>query len=282
MAELLQVDQSRWFPTVPWLRPAKISAVEENGVLYLMADGKSSSWSLVTGEPAVMAGFIKLADAGLPRFAAFAKRFGMLMHCGHGKYWLGCTRNRSDRTDEFSFCLPTFHEPVDEWRTQARRIRAILTCSARIWRDENPDETDLADAARIRVEQLRGFMYDLYEQADETRNGLSGPKRWQPLVEHAVNRLLQEAMVVPKFRWAPDSCQIDFGGGGLLCALATQVALAVARVGRLVLCDNCGQPIVGRKRQPAAGQRAWCERPKCKLARGAAAARDCRHRKRDH
>ena len=276
----LRIDQLWWFPAAPWWRPRKVSPVEADGVWYLKTDANRASWRRVVGTPGVVGAFIRLADAGPPQFAAFAMRFGMLMHCRHGKYWLGCPKNRSDKADElFSFCRPTFREPIDEWRTQARRIRAVLTCSGLIWQGENPEETDLADAARIPVKQLDRFIRALYEQTDGKRKVLRGRDVGQLLVENAVNQLLRRAMVAPQFRWSRDSCQMDLGGGGLLGALATEVALAVGKVERLVLCHNCGQPIVGRKRQPAVGRRAWCERPECKRARSAAAARDFRRRK---
>lgn len=278
----LHMDQLRWFPAAPWWRPMEVSPVEADGVWYLKTDANRASWRRVVGTPGVVGAFVRLADAGPPQFAAFAMRFGMLMHCRHGKYWLGCPKNRSDKADEFSFCRPTFREPIVEWRTQARRIRAVLTCSGRIWQGENPEETDLADAGGVQVEGLDDLIDELYEQTDGKRKVLRGREVGQLLVENAVNQLLQRAMVAPQFRWAPDSCQMNLRGGGLLGALATEVALAVGKVERLVLCHHCGQPIGRRGRQPAATRRAWCERPECKRARSAAAARDFRRRKRGH
>jgi hypothetical protein len=241
-------------------------------------------WEEPSGGPVVhplddaLASFIRIAavpDHDLPeRVLQFARRFGVLRVCGHGKPLYhdrsACKQRLAPSGDGRQW------EPVEAWRRYSRQLLAILRATAHLQNQESVPGAvwqDIAagDPAAWRYAAVQqsaqfnsahgnaGSRPDFAHVSGAADSGL-GLDHQRRVLTDCVNRWLEYGRVRPTARWLlgmpTASVHLDFDG--LAGLLAVQLASAVSS--RIYVCAGCGLPfsVPEERRLPARDKRAWC------------------------
>jgi hypothetical protein len=249
-----------------WERPHRIELVDGRLVPYY---GDSS---FISAQPEMLERFLRLANASDAEILAFARRFGMLDLCAHG---------RPRRHD-----VVTGRGPACEL-TVVRRGRRDGTEEFRLWRPSGRDEFDPQTIVSEGVERpiawrkLAAQFVSLIEAATQPIDVLRRLP-WEQDPSIPMHRLVRLADVRPMWHVPRpargDSPQLLLGSFSLLGALTVATLYAAVGGGRgLALCANCGDWFA-RAGGSRSGRHAWCPKPGCQRAKLAAASRAYRRR----
>lgn len=228
--------------------------LEREGEFFLLAD--SRDWELDTHpeNDGLLSGFLQLAEASATPedVLAYARRYGLLLLCEHGRPW----------THTLPYCPAVCHregEPVEAWFQLARRLRALLAVAAALREGKTSRDADF--------ELAFGFEWP-------------GDERW-PLLDQselaaATNELLEEFGATIELIWPPDAQgpQLAVAAHGLARNLARQTAFFVVDSRGLWVCTGCGRPY--RPERKPRSENHYC--PSCR--EDGTAARDRKRRQR--
>lgn len=185
--------------------------------------------------------FARLAGQPESEYLAFARRYGLLKLCEHGL--------PSQHPPGYEApCTAVQEEPLRWWRRWSERARAALAVATKVHNGETGragDWAQLPAGDRWPVgEELEADRYALGEEVD---NWLT--------VTGARLRVL----------WEPDEERptLEVGGFGLFQNLARELALTVAKMDGLTVCDGCGTPY-NPERKPREDRNNYC--PPCREA----------------
>lgn len=240
--------------------------VDESRVLYQEGEPVRE----VSPPRTLLADFMGLASARFQHRAVerLATSLGPLGICQHGVALAACPGCTP--------CWPgwpegspaesggVYFEPVEEWLILARQVRSLFVAAKCLTTGERippfhaehigrVGEFLVAPSAQVPLQEKRRLL------------------AWQ------LNGWVVGSGVRLALSWIEDGRRIAFAYSGLRSALAAQLLSALG--GPLAICASCGtmfQP----SRQPAPGQRTWCQREACRRARDAQVARDYRARQR--
>jgi hypothetical protein len=210
---------------------------------------------------------IKQADDVL----AFARRYGPLQLCGHGK---PASHGGEDEEGRLLKCRPSRREPVDRWLFYVANARAILKIASAMRQGILAERRDWDELYRSRRTEAGTF-----GGAEQTLRNLSGqglpvPRdmvaslQWLHL-SNVVNYWVNVSNVRPEVSrsWTgKDSAPgIELVGVGIFGALAVQLLAAIAGAHGTYFCCGCGDPYRASRR-PRTGQRHFCRKEECKRA----------------
>lgn len=206
--------------TVP-TPPRERVYVDASGFLYYpqLLDGQGPSEEVDTD--VFLKRFSQLSDAEPEAILDYARRFGLLQVCDeHGLPFqhppVGRKRER---------CWPAELEPLSMWREWSRRFRAVLAIRAQ-----------LSNGEPGRADDWRALGYSVPDDRSvgEARRRLA----------RSVDSWLRWADNRTVFTWDPesDTPTIEVGCHGLFQCLTWELALTVARLDGLTVCEGCGEP----------------------------------------
>ena len=200
--------------------------------------------------------FIELADASDDKILAYARQYGRLGLCRHGEL----QHLASDDPD----CIQTgrqamFVEPVERWRENVKRVRALLNAIAQFSKSRRvSDRTLIAlnpKPAALRKARIAGWSFIA-----------AWTQMW-----------LRAFRVRPVILYDPRSKRFHArlrGRPGLGSALALQLMTLACQSKGIAICSSCARPFPP-KRQPTPTRESYC--PKCGIH---AAWRDAQRRHR--
>jgi hypothetical protein len=251
--------------TSDWRVPARVDLYGD-GLLWHYIDGPRIG-KIIHARRGLVDAFVKLADANPEGIRDFARRWGVLMICEHGKP-AGHSFPRELLTDALNgpeksgWCTPRgwpdeCWEPLGAWYMLAREARAMLNVAAALHTQQPAKRGD-----------WHMLVYRTWcgpEGGDPTLDMLNQPRyaagarAW---VEDSVNRWVAWAAVQPRLIWSGRSSPtIDFEGCGLFGALAAQI-LAAVNTGGWMFCSGCGKSYDPGPRRPNPKRRSYC--PACR------------------
>ena len=208
----------------------------------------------------VLTDFTGLAQADDLRVLKFARRWGPLKLCEHGVphchppfYWP--TASIAPPPGDFHQCYVqgTWEgcpwEPVEAWRTWARRAQATLQAAAHL------HQRTLPDTATWRI-------------VCDTEGMPTGPGWWAPprrlrdgwaLLDEMLGFWLKGADVRPMLERPKGKPTITWGSSHapLFGTIAVQLLLLVTQTAGLAQCSGCGNSYIPR-RKPRDQQRSYC------------------------
>ena len=260
------------WPTARWIVPSRIE---------LKGDRLVWSWprrkEAAGAEPAMLAEFVRLAEASDAQILAFARRWGMLNICEHGlpifHPWIGERRRYPCDWVPVDATRKAFWEPLDAWRRYAAEARALVNLSRRLRQGQLGD---LRDWQAIRNIQGTAYWETWNETGHipensallliqdswpltlaETRLGKDVGFERRCLAQ-TLREWISDGGVRPSLDWSDAKPVIDLEGGGLFGGLAVQLLQAVGHPETLAFCDGCGKPFTPSMR-PSSSRRNYCK-----------------------
>lgn len=218
----------------------------------------------------LLQGFIELADGAHQKILTYARRWGVLEICEHGR--------PATHTDFGNPpCVPqkskgVFWEPLASWQSYGALFRALINIAARV----NSGQSGARQDWEI-VVNARG----LSESPFFRMHGLSVDRE---KLEIIVNVLVGESRVHPRAIWSKGRWSVQFSGGtvigcGLFGAIVCQLMLAITQTEGLALCSSCGRGYAPDRR-PNQNRRSYCPTCQAQKIPQRDAARDYRARER--
>lgn len=177
--------------------------------------------------------FVALSDASAQQIFQFAKRWGLLGLCDHGKPAAHHIEDRDDRERPmllpYRGCTPAPAESIERWRIYSRRFLAFLDVAQRLHRGEVITGSEVWD----QIGRPHGF-------ASRSLPKLEGQRK---RFMRAVNLQLASVGIQPILRWNGPEPVMEFGVFGalrtsLLAALSMQLALTVSDC-KFAICSSC-------------------------------------------
>lgn len=218
--------------------------------------------------PGMLEQFISLSNARPRQVLAYARRWGILMKCEHGRSFAlarviqchPCQRRFTVQLDEVK---PLLREKVDLWRQYASEFKALLAISIALRNGERGTKEDWSGIKSVKRTSLRGE--------------LKTPEKWsihrqQMTLQDILQHWCHKADVQILFQWQIDGMPFIILGGSLLAALVIQLMLVISRSSGIAFCDACGRPFAPT-RKPNPNRRKFCTVCGHKAA--------CRYAKRD-
>jgi len=266
------------FPQAQLFVPKEIRLVSEELVW-----NTKGVFSKAQSQSNLLVDFIKLADSNPEDILVFAQKWGVLGLCQHS---LPSSHRLPTSLEEWNsppdpdrFCEPKGVEPLIEWRSWARKYRAVLNITWNLNLDKTGDEKDwelLYEDAAYKDD------YDVIVSLQADSRGLFE----KILIQDVVNNYLfigdvRPSLVLVEFEYAEVQPRIDLGNHGiyrLFGALAVQLMVAVSQTEGFALCSGCGTAYFP-KRRPRAGEGHYCEDCGRKVALRNAAKRYRQNRK---
>jgi hypothetical protein len=272
---------------------------------------------VVTPQPGLLWDFVALAGQGSEAIAEFAGRWGSLLNAPDRREGCSCAFCWPAFGGQLPRSLFHAHgaEPVDAWRSLAADAGAALQVAAKLRLGEAVSSEIWESFASFTVHRTQAAEHDeclvevvrldfrLAEPPSSDDSALwaawhererlrcASPLCWEQVssgvlltprdaVALLVSRWLEIADPPMRLHWPPDAHpELRVEAAGLLGALGLQLAAALAGVERLGVCAGC-RAVFPMRRQPPAGQRAWCPACRAKGAPQVAAKREWRARKR--
>jgi hypothetical protein len=177
--------------------------------------------------------FVALSDASAQHIFQFAKRWGLLGLCDHGKPAAHHIEDRDDRERPmllpYRGCTPAPAESIERWRIYSRRFLVFLDVAQRLHRGEVITDTEVWD----QIGRPHGF-------ASRSLSKLEGQRK---RFMRAVNLQLASVGIQPILRWDRPEPVMEFGVFGalrtsLLAALSMQLAITVGDC-KFAICSSC-------------------------------------------
>jgi hypothetical protein len=135
-------------------------------------------------------------------------------------------------------------EPVDAWRTWARRAHALLAVAAALQQNELGAEPDWRIATDTKIETPK-----------------THAEGWR-LVAYFADYWLKAADVRPWVQFQDEVVRLtlgsDWGHSPLFGAIAVQIVLAIGGADGFVVCDAC-RNVYAPRRTPRGGERHYCQ-----------------------
>jgi hypothetical protein len=207
--------------------------------------------------------FSELAEADDSRVLNYARKFGVLGLCEHGKPLGHITRMPIEKV-----CTPLgwpreCREPIERWRFFALGFRAVLRISVALHEGKNGDAEDWTHALNLPRIAERGAP-------------------WAHVVG-IVNHLMSWAAVQPYWILRADNTmgmelRASVPDSALFATLVTELLFTITQTKGLLICSDCGRFFLP-KHPPRTGVRRFCERCGVKAA-WRSASTDYRRRKR--
>lgn len=224
----------------------------------------------------ILYAFLKLAenDTTSDQIVNFARRYGTLELCQHHlprTHWdvLSATPDtiRQPRCVPLSCSERVAYswEPIEDWKTLARGLRAVLQVAAPLHQDQ-PASLEAWKAIFAMGTGSTHCLTDI-EQVEHL-SPTDRLKRHRTHLVRVINWLLQMANVRPWFWWSDADTRIglEFGGpeeSGLFGHLILQLVLVVSQKDGFAFCTECGRVYLPTRR-PARNRSNYCET--CKKA----------------
>ena len=234
------------------------------GNLALMRD----EWSVAKPDmDLLLNAFWDLAEADEAAVRSFVLNWGPMWLCArhwHERYCLWSPNYWEFWRIAEHDCLWRPVEPMSAFRTEAARIRAVVSIASKLWAGER---ASLDDWQSLGVELTHPYSAEYLAHCDD--EGLQ-----HYMVSSSVNRrLAASGGPVLAIGWVPDTdgwgksgrerpkLSVDPGFG--FCRLAwMQTAQLIAKVKALYTCDGCHQLYPRTAKRPPAGRKNYC--PKCR------------------
>lgn len=219
----------------------------------------------------VLRRFLGLADASDAAVLDYARRWGILMLCGHDLPTYhdathDAMRGRVLDGQPGRWCVepagPTFSESIEVWRDYAARAAALVSLAL-----------VLRGAVELDASQTRETWFTMVFGKMAFEDGRLASEREQTTAQapaegaalgYSVADVLDRWMRLGRVRlaaeWTGDRLGTRLGGGripGLFGAIAGGLFLA-ATGSSLALCHSCGRPYLPARR-PASGRRSYCD-----------------------
>jgi hypothetical protein len=273
------VDESLVFAEYP-LTNASARQIRDRGTAPNYADHRTgrrraphgATWRLP--RRGLLEGFAALASGTDEEIRAYARRWGGLMPCVHGLPRTHApypTPMPSPMPNPIPWCHPlgwgghSWWEPLDAWRSLARRAEAMLEVAAAL----RSKQTGPRDSWNVILDGPEAYRIAVADTPD----GHSA------LLSRQVQRWLTIAQVGPQVFTSRGKFVVRFGAPHLFGAVAYQLALAVCDERGHAQCSKCQHMYLPRRR-PAPGKRTYCEDCERAGAPVRDAERDYRARKR--
>jgi hypothetical protein len=185
--------------------------------------------------PTCLSQFIQLVERPTSRVLQFARQWGLLGLCDHGKPATHRLEDRDGRERSillgYDGCTPAPAEPISIWRTYSERFRTIVQVAQRLHRGEQiTDDAVWENMGR----PLRSYV------AGRSRHTVPYQRK---RLARSVNLQLASSALQPIVRWDGGEPKITFGVFGavrtsLLAALVMQLAMTVADT-KIAICAFC-------------------------------------------
>ncbi|HTK30725.1 MAG TPA: hypothetical protein VL332_02090 [Candidatus Saccharimonadaceae bacterium] len=228
----------------------------------------------VTPPPRLVDHFVRLVDAPEEDILAFAKRWGVLDLCSHGKPMIQDRSARQWSHGPAPGCAPLLWNPpgleprlsgfwigrerLAHWRQWARRARALMRIAAAV-AGNRPG--GLEDWIELKVDEATP------ERLEERRANIAKQGALLMLdkfmLHSTVNQWVEVARMGPKIVAGPnDPPVIRFASspmGNLFGLLGLQMMVRITRVGSLAVCTHCGS-LYKPDRLPNPKRRNFCSK----------------------
>jgi hypothetical protein len=226
-----------------------VTARRRSGQLYVKRAKAQPDSRLLTR-------FIELADASDDKILAYARQYGRLGLCLHGELQHLASDNPA--------CIQIgrnarFVEPVERWRENIKRVRALLNAIAQFSKSRKISDRTLIDLnpgpAALRKARIAGWSFIA-----------AWTQMW-----------LRAFRVQPVILYDPRTKRFHArlrGRPGLGSALALQLMTLACQSKGIAICSSCARPFPP-KRRPTPTRESYC--PKCGIH---AAWRDAQRRHR--
>jgi hypothetical protein len=247
--------------TSGWRVPARVD-LDGTRLRWRYHDGRRLG-KVIRARRGLVDAFVKLADAHPEGIRDYARQWGVLMICEHGKP-AGHSYPRVPLTDvlngleHVTYCHPCggpdeYWEGLGAWYLLAREARAMLHVAAALHNGRPARHGDwhmLVNRTWLGPEGGHPALDEL----NEPRHGAGA----RAFLEDSMKRWLSWGAVQPVLVWpANRDPTVEWEGFGLFGALAAQLLAAVSRKG-WALCSSCGE-IYDPPRQPNPNRRNFCE-----------------------
>jgi hypothetical protein len=187
--------------------------------------------------------FIELVGASDDKILAYARQYGRLGLCEHGEL--------QHLADDYPECIQTgrggkFVEPVERWRGNAERARALLNAVAQFSKSGK-----VSDQTLIVLSPKLGLSVAALRKARTT--GWVYIAAWTQI-------WLRACRVLPVILYDAESKRFHFrlrGRPGLGSALAMQLMMLAGQSKGIAICSSCARPF-SPKRRPSADRESYC------------------------
>lgn len=241
----------RRVPQGGWRAPSVVILDKSEKWLLWGALKEGHPWTTVKyPKEGMLEEFIGLADAEPKEILRYARKWGVLMRCKHGRPFalevVGLEKETCKKCHllfmefvESRDSIPPPTESLSLWRRYSQEIGAILRIAGNLHRGENASDKDW------------DFILKPYRKLGYSLSKRSYDLGW------IIQDWSQKANLKIVFEWNIHQDPLLILGGGLLPNLALQMILAITRTDSMVLCSSCGQPYIP-KRAPNPNRRHYC------------------------
>lgn len=225
---------------------------------------------LVRPRRAMLDQFLSLSNAAAEQICTFARKYGVLAICEHGKptsHNLDCEMAPCPEINGWS-------EPLDRWRYYAKQFQAVLRIADRLNRNELGSREDWVVLDPQQDPNFRTATSKTFMAA-----GVAGARN---RLASIVNDFLDLGAVRPELCVDGPNWRVYYhsvAGNTLFGAIAIQLVLAVASVDGFATCSACGNPYLP-ERTPKVNQNNYCSKG-CRQKGQARASQKYRQRQSD-
>lgn len=276
-AELGGLEPVRGFLAPGELRiPGRIELSDDERLLVDVGERDRPPKTRTKG---VLLQFCGLEGTRPPRILAFARRWGLLGLCEHELPWShnpppfpapprtglraaalsaikaghpdaarGILENASDAALS-SYCWPMEAEPIEVWQKFAREARALLEIGGTL--------SDGARGGKPADPELWATVYERSRRMAPWWKRESAPAGERAILARVIDEWMRVGDVRPRPLWAGSRLDVRLEGTGLFGAIARELALTLASIEALGVCEGCGAFYAPRR-----GQR-FCLKPAC-------------------
>lgn len=220
---------------------------------------------LVRPSRAMLDQFLSLSNADVEQMRAFARKYGVLAICEHGKPTSHDLRCGSAPCPE----IRGWSEPLDRWRYYAKQFQAVLRIADRLNRNQLGTREDWAV-----IDPQQDPSFPARTTKTMFARGMAGARN---RLASIVNDFLDLGAVKPQLFPDGSNWRIYYhsvANDTVFGALAIQLLHAVASVDGFAICSACGDPY-DPERTPRPDQNNYCSR-KCQKKGWARASRKYR------
>ena len=201
-------------------------------------------WRVVMAKRDLLDKFVHLARAKDAAIVEFARRFGVLELCRHGRPYF-----HAQMAGMPPPCQAGRAETLEKWRALARETEAFLLIAAAL-KTDSPKSAPARKARRLLWNVIGEWTLD----PTAPQRGLSE----RGLLEDSLNVWIERAGARVGLLWPEDrKPRFAITSGTLWATVLVQVAQAIAGGGAIAVCSSCGIPYAP-KRKPAPQRNNFC------------------------
>lgn len=193
--------------------------------------------------------FLKLRDADAQKILRFAKAWGVLGLCDHGKPFTHNHRVNVAAPKPFDRpCLPTYLESISRWRAWAKAAFEIVLATAGLLGEPALSQISPSERRQVATDRKQRWTRVIHRTQGWLRDSAVS---WTLFGAVPRGKLEEEVMIEPRKLQLGAYCPMLFD------VLAFQLAQTVTRSEGLYVCAGCNQPFF-RAWHRTEGQRVFC------------------------